>query len=448
MLKGKYRITTAGKVILFQIVLFFSGTYIGLMWKTYDSNKLWDKLLYSGIEVKGNHLRIRSIKEDETLIKAQYINPLLKKTLTIMVNDKIYTIECSKLIKSYTIESSFKKTADVEKKYNLNEKIKFLQQGASQMYDVSLNYDEDFIKNTIEKIENECNVKPVNASVGEIDHESLRIIPSINGYKLLGGKLEEEIKESLNNNKENDVIISAPGEVYKPAVTTDELSSINYKISSFVTGFSASSSQRTNNIELAAKKINDTLLMPGEIFSFNECVGERREDRGFMIAPVIVNNKIESGIGGGICQVSSTLYNAMLSAGIKALERTAHSLPSSYVKLGLDATVDWNNIDLKFENTLGYPIYIQAYTEDKKIYVNFYSNSSLLEKKYVISTNVYETTKLGTKQAESANVSQGKNSSTKQSNNSYKVRVKRDVYENNKLISSEIISDDEYPREK
>ncbi len=448
MLKGKYRLTTAGKVILFQIVLFFSGTYIGLMWKTYDSNKLWDKLLYSGVEVKGNHLRIRSIKEDETLIKAQYIDPLLKKTLTIMVNDKIYTIECSKLIKSYTIESSFEKTADVEKKYNLNEKIKFLQQGASQMYDVSLNYDEDFIKNTIEQIENECNVKPVNASVGEIDHESLRIIPSINGYKLLGGELEEEIKESLNNNKENDVIISAPGKVYKPAVTTDELSSINYKISSFVTGFSGSSYERSNNIELAAKKINGTLLIPGEIFSFNECVGERREDRGFMIAPVIVNNKIESGIGGGICQVSSTLYNAMLSAGIKALERTAHSLPSSYVKLGLDATVDWNNIDLKFQNTLGYPIYIQAYTEDKKIYVNFYSNSSLLEKKYVISTNVYETTKLGTKQVESANVSQGKNSSTKQSNNSYKVRVKRDVYENNKLISSEIISDDEYPREK
>lgn len=448
MLKGKYRLTTAGKVMLFQIVLFFSGTYIGLMWKIYDSNKLWDKLLYSGVEVKGNHLRIRSIKEDETLIKAQYIDPLLKKTLTIMVNDKIYTIECSKLIKSYTIESSFEKTADVEKKYNLNEKIKFLQQGASQMYDVSLNYDEDFIKNTIEQIENECNVKPVNASVGEIDHESLRIITSINGYKLLGGELEEEIKESLNNNKENDVIISAPGKVYKPAVTTDELSSINYKISSFVTGFSGSSYERSNNIELAAKKINGTLLIPGEIFSFNECVGERREDRGFMIAPVIVNNKIESGIGGGICQVSSTLYNAMLSAGIKALERTAHSLPSSYVKLGLDATVDWNNIDLKFQNTVGYPIYIQAYTEDKKIYVNFYSNSSLLEKKYVISTNIYETTKLGTKQVESTNVSQGKNSSTKQSNNSYKVRVKRDVYENNELISSEVISDDEYPREK
>ena len=92
---------------------------------------------------------------------------------------------------------------------------------------------------------------------------------------------------------------------------------------------------RTNNIDISVKAINGKVILPGEIFSFNDVLGERTKERGYMEAPVIIDNKIESGLGGGICQVSSTLYNAILKAGIQDIGRTNHSLPFSYVEMDL-----------------------------------------------------------------------------------------------------------------
>lgn len=140
----------------------------------------------------------------------------------------------------------------------------------------------------------------------------------------------------------------------------------------------------------------------------------------YIKAPVIINNKIELGIGGGICQVSSTLYNAILRAGIQNIERINHSLPSSYVGLGLDATVDWQNIDFRFTNTLNYPIYIEGHTQDKNWYINIFSNSDLSKKIYTIENDVNH------------------------DDNVYKVKVIRKTYENGMLIDSEFISNDTY----
>ena len=139
-----------------------------------------------------------------------------------------------------------------------------------------------------------------------------------------------------------------------------------------------------------------------------------------MEAPVIIDSKVDSGLGGGICQVSSTLYNAILKAGIQDIVRTHHSLPSTYVDLGLDATVDWENIDFKFVNTLNYPMFIEMYTENKKLFVNIFSNSDLNKKEYVIENNVNE------------------------DDNVYKVNVIRKTYESGNLINSELISNDIY----
>ena len=295
-------------------------------------------------------------------------------------------------------------------------KSKILKMGISQIYNVNFNYDENYIKDIIKVIEDDCNSQVVNASIESINHEKIKINPSSNGYKVDEDELERGIKEKISNKSSSDMIIEAPIIESAAAISTEQISSINAKISSFDTSFLSSTYERANNIQLATNFINGKLLMPGEIFSFNDQVGIRTEDRGFMIAGIIVGNKVDSGIGGGICQVSSTLYNAILRTGIKPFERTHHSLASSYVPLGLDATVNWDNIDFKFKNTLVYPIYIEAYTQDQKLYVNIYANSNLLSKKYDVYSRV-----------------EGK-----------RVRVTRDIYENEVLIASETISEDEY----
>lgn len=445
MLRGNYRITITAKILILQIILFSIAAVCGLEWKVYDDNKKWDSLIYQGVKVSGLHLNSGNVKEDKALIKSQYIDPLMKKNIDILINGKTYTFEDSKLIKNYEIESKFDKlSASKGNQLTFYEKSEILKTGVTQLYNVVFTYDENYIKEGIGAIEKDINREPVNASVQNIGSGNIKINADEKGYKLQENKLEEEIKQKLNSKNSSNMRIDVPVVESRAAINVSKLSAVNASISSFTTSFTSSSYERSHNIELATKLINGKLIMPGDIFSFNDCVGERTAARGFMTATVIVGDKFESGIGGGICQVSSTLYNAVLRAGIKPLERTHHTIPSSYVKLGLDATVDWDDIDFKFKNTLKYPIYIEGYTENKNLYINIYSNSSLLSRKYVISSNTYETIKPQMKKISDSDLHKGQTYVIQVGRNGYKVKVTQDTYENGVLVTSEIISDEVY----
>lgn len=155
-----------------------------------------------------------------------------------------------------------------------------------------------------------------------------------------------------------------PAEV--PLVTAEkkvpdaELAKMRYLVTQFSTRFAARNYSRCTNIKLAASFIDGKILMPGEKFSFNETVGRRTKKAGFQEAGVYINGRHDTGIGGGICQVSSTLYNAALLANFPIKRRSNHSLPVPYVPLGQDATVDYGNLDLVFENNYKVPIGIDA----------------------------------------------------------------------------------------
>ena len=131
-------------------------------------------------------------------------------------------------------------------------------------------------------------------------------------------------------------------------------------LATYSTKYNAGDSNRSYNIALACKKINGVVLGPGDIFSYNDTVGPRTASRGFRTANVYVGNKVEPGIGGGICQVSSTLFNTAVLSDLNIVYRTNHSLTVSYVPLGRDATVSDGSIDFKFENSTGEPIKIVA----------------------------------------------------------------------------------------
>jgi len=139
-------------------------------------------------------------------------------------------------------------------------------------------------------------------------------------------------------------------------VTDEQLKKIKDVVAQFSTRFSARNRPRSANIKLAASKIDGLVLLPGEKFSFNGTVGKRTAQAGFQLAGVYKNGQHDTGIGGGICQVSTTLYNSALLANLKVRSRSNHSLPVPYVPLGRDATVDYGNLDLVFENTYNTPI--------------------------------------------------------------------------------------------
>ena len=141
-------------------------------------------------------------------------------------------------------------------------------------------------------------------------------------------------------------------------------------ISSYTTVFNPSES-RAVNIGLAAAKINGTVLQPGQSFSFSDTLGPRTAENGYVVAPVFVNRQVALGVGGGICQVSSTMYAAMLQGGIKATQRYAHSMPVDYIPQGMDATIVAGQKDLTFTNNFTFPIVINATVKDGTVTVGF-----------------------------------------------------------------------------
>lgn len=146
-------------------------------------------------------------------------------------------------------------------------------------------------------------------------------------------------------------------------VRTEDLLSVDVSrvLASFETDFKKKAGRRALNIRRAAKLLDRQVLEPGEVLSFNRVVGDRTEANGFTWAPVIVNDEMEPGLGGGVCQVASTLHAAAVLGGLEIKERRSHSRPSGYAPLGLDAAVIYGEVDLKLQNPYPVPLLIHAY---------------------------------------------------------------------------------------
>lgn len=166
------------------------------------------------------------------------------------------------------------------------------------------------------------------------------------------------------------------GKITPAAVTGEALKEIDGMLAAFSTYFGGTGQNRGSNIALAAGKINGTVLAPGQVFSYNETVGPRIASEGFQLAPVIVNNQLVPGIGGGICQVSSTLYNAVLFADMKIVRRSHHTFPVHYVPAGRDATVAYGSLDFQFQNTMDTPVYLSASSKGGKLTFRIYGKKT------------------------------------------------------------------------
>jgi vancomycin resistance protein YoaR len=185
-----------------------------------------------------------------------------------------------------------------------------------------------------------------------IDPLTGQILPQVYGQKIDVQATIELIMNSRPGTVLQPVLIPL-----EPEITADLYRNIRHRKSSFTTGYGGGG--RGKNIGLAASQINNYLLAPGEIFSFNRATMPRDAEHGYELAPIIVGNTVVPGYGGGVCQVSTTLYNAARKAGLEIVERYPHSLPVDYVPMGMDATVS-NHLDFKFRNSMDRFIMIKA----------------------------------------------------------------------------------------
>ena len=197
--------------------------------------------------------------------------------------------------------------------------------------------------------------------------------------KFLDGKIVREpekprftlddvaLPEAVMKGLLDDQTVTLPIKEEPKRITDEVLNQITDVVSEFSTHFSSDNRPRSNNIKLASSKLNGIVILPGETMGFNETVGERTLKGGYKIAGVYVNGRHDTGIGGGICQVSTTLYNASLFSNLKVLERTNHSLPVPYVPLGRDATVNYGAQNLVIQNTMATPIVVVSQYQPGKL---------------------------------------------------------------------------------
>ena len=265
------------------------------------------------------------------------------------------------------------------------------------------------------KIHDELYKEPVNAYYTT---DPYTVHPSENGVDF--NISMEEAEKLLQQDQEEYVI---PLKVTVPEITTKMIGTEAFPdlISEFSTKYSQSQKDRTTNLKLAAEKINGTVLMPGEVFSYNTVVGKRTIDAGYKEAKIYVSGQVVDGLGGGICQVSSTLYNAVLYANLEIVERRNHQFVPSYAGAGLDATVVYGSIDFQFKNTRNYPIKIQC-SVDKGI-CNFQIYGLKEETEYEV--NVW------------ANV-------ISRSKTAIKSKAYRQLKLNGEVVSTQLLSSDTY----
>lgn len=167
--------------------------------------------------------------------------------------------------------------------------------------------------------------------------------------------------------------ITVPVVAVAPKYTEAYFKTLQTPLSSFSTTYNNNDLARNANLELASRNIN-TMLMPGEKFMYSKQLEPITEKAGYKYAKVINNGVFEQGIGGGICQVTSTLYNAVLLTDLDIYMRRNHSLPVGYTPLGRDATYATNSVDFQFINNSGHPLYVESYCENNNVYVNLYGH--------------------------------------------------------------------------
>lgn len=221
----------------------------------------------------------------------------------------------------------------------------------------------------IEKLDQQMYQAPINASLDEQGN----IIEEKNGFTLNRQLFTEKFFRNYLNH--NHIQIEVPLLPTYPKVDSELLATIKVKkIGQYITYFNSNNKERAYNIQLATKAINNQVVFPGERFSFNGVVGKRTKEKGYLPAPVIVRGELSEDIGGGICQVSSTLFNAVDQAGVKIGQRYSHSRNVPYVPPGRDATVSWYGPDFTFTNNHNQPILIRAKAHDGTLIILVYSS--------------------------------------------------------------------------
>lgn len=342
----------------------------GLFLNYFTKNYLYNGRINENVHIEGIDVSDMSKSQALDVIYSKYV----PEKISLEFEEKKFEIEPEDIDLVYNtkelVEDAYSntKTGSYVKDLMTYFNIKF----KGKEYFIKPSFDEKKLELAINQMSENINrqVADAKVSVGA----GVNITPSITGRKFNVKENKEMIVKSIEEKKYN--IIELNVTKVKPKISTKDVQAINSQLVSFTTSFNAGQTKRSHNIGLAASRCNNVILLPGETFSYNEHTGMRTLSNGYLNAPVIIGNELQDGPGGGVCQTSTTLFNAVLLSGLELTQVTNHSQTSTYAPRGRDAMVNDGGSDLKFKNNFDHAVYVQCYRSGGTVTAAIYGAKS------------------------------------------------------------------------
>lgn len=378
-------------------------------------------------------------KEELQIYVTGLVNDLNKEKVSIIMSSQKKSFTWNQLGVKYEDNKIVDKVFQRQNKSGI-EAITYYMKSEPASFVIEPTFDEKKFEETFEGVFPSVVKKPVNAEL-KIEGEKIKITGGDNGTAVDMLSFKEKILDAnLKNKKE----VTVPLKEIEPEISISDIKNmgVNEVIGTYTTHFSASDKNKVNNIKLSSNTINGTLLAPGETFSFNGIVGRTTYAKGYKDGKAFVGGKIVDDVGGGICQVSSTIYNAALYAGMTITERHNHGMPVSYVPLGRDATLWYGSKDLKFKNTSDKYVYVQINTTSTSITVNIFGTKGIYD--YVIESDVTERLEIPVKVIQDSSLPAGKEIIEANGAYGYKAVAYLIKKKDGKVISRTKLSNDRY----
>ncbi len=342
-----------------------------------------NRILDDGTIINGYNLSGMSKAEASVVLQERFKERAKDFTLTISDtdSDKTWTMDSDDFKVNSDIHSVLDISQDRDMLLGDTGEVTLISQFEKMGGSVSMafNYIYVGLDEKIEEIIKGVETEPIDSTItfDTTRKELFTITDSVNGKRVDKNKLYQDINEQFISQDKINVELSYIDEI--ASITKEYNENLTHLITKFTTNVADSTGGRKHNVKLALSKFDGMTVNPGEKVSFNEIVGEQTIENGYQTATIIYNGEFTDGIGGGVCQASTTIYNALLLSGIEINEVHKHTLPVKYVPPALDAMVAEYTSDLKFTNTTEYPIYIHTYSDRESVSVEIYSCPGMYE---------------------------------------------------------------------
>ena len=406
---------------------------------------------YDGVSVDGLKLNGYTMEEAEQKLNALNADRMSGMAVHLSYEGREWTIAPEQMGVELDIEAKLEQAWELGREGNIfkrHKEIRKLKKNGEQLTTV-FSYDLEKVKARLNEVKQSIDLPATNATV-EFDpskEERFTIVQEKSGRSVNLDELLTEVKRQLDNNSLSNIEIKP--QVVSPTMFAADLEQATERVSRVKTDLGSSSEARIHNIKTALSFFNGMVIQPGEEVSFNKTTGPRGLEQGYQNAGVIQDDEIVDGPGGGVCQASTTLYQAVVKAGLEIVRSNQHSLPVSYVDAGTDAAVAYDYKDLIFRNNTDYPIFIEGRVSGSSVVVSVYGYPLAEGTEIKIVTDVYEKiqpaeTKI-TLDTDAQYVTYTDETYVKKrAREGVKVKSYRVTYENGEEVNRELLRDDYY----